>query len=314
MYPDFTMRDLPRDHLIFNENFAIADAGLNVRGVSNGVRELIILARQADLSWKWQAGPGTEIVAKTPAFALAANLWLYVTEKSNPRFKGDDWWIDPLPRVRDVSRMDIARLQYSGNFNPEPAGWARLANLLHNEHRLASKTYNVDAGLHRFTPSDYAMAHLTGTGPIELSSQQEEGLKKYLDGGGFLIFDAAGGSVTANVSAEALMNRLYPDARITRLPDDHPIFPGKSGGSAIRSVTYRRFTASREPNSSSPRLRGVTVNNRLIAILSADDLSAGLVGYQTDGIVGYSSASATELMRNILLWRLTQIAPQRLPP
>ena len=144
-----------------------------------------------------------------------------------------------------------------------------------------------------------------------MTTQQEESLKKYLDDGGFLVIDAAGGSVAANLSMEALMGRLCPGATIGRILDDHEIYSAKFGGDDIRSVTYRKFTSTREPNSNRSRLRGVSVNGRIVAILSADDLTAGMVGYPTDGIVGYSPASATELMRNIILWRMAKLSPQR---
>jgi hypothetical protein len=45
------------------------------------------------------------------------------------------------------------------------------------------------------------------------------------------------------------------------------------------------------------------VNHKLIAIVSDEDLSGGLVGYSIAGLNGYSPASAMELMRNLILWR-----------
>jgi hypothetical protein len=273
------------------------------------VRELILLIPSGDLSWKWQAGAGTDSPAKAPAFALAGNIWLYVTDKSNPRFKGDDWWIDSQPHLVDRGKFDIARLMLAGNCNPEPAGWTRIQNLMHNEFQMRAKAYNVEVGVQNLTPGAFELAHLTSTGPIEWNTTQENALKAYLDEGGLLLFDAAGGSVAASVSMDALIARLYPDALVERLADNHDIYTAKfdCGRSAITGVAYRRFTSTREPNSTRPRLRGVTVKGRLIAILSADDLSAGIVGYPMDGIAGYSPASATELLRNIILWRVDQL-------
>ena len=40
---------------------------------------------------------------------------------------------------------------------------------------------------------------------------------------------------------------------------------------------------------------------------SHEDLSAGLVSYQTAGPVGYSSQSATDLMRNLILWSSARV-------
>ena len=57
------------------------------------------------------------------------------------------------------------------------------------------------------------------------------------------------------------------------------------------------------PQTKLPRLKQATTpDGRLIAIVSNEDLSAGLVAYQTTGPIGYTPQSATDLMRNILLW------------
>jgi hypothetical protein len=42
------------------------------------------------------------------------------------------------------------------------------------------------------------------------------------------------------------------------------------------------------------------INNRLAVIFSGEDLSVALVGQPVDGIVGYTPATATRLMANIL--------------
>ena len=52
----------------------------------------------------------------------------------------------------------------------------------------------------------------------------------------------------------------------------------------------------------SRRSIGRSGNQRTVAIASSDDLSAALTGTQTDGITGYSIASAVDLIRNTLLW------------
>ena len=51
-----------------------------------------------------------------------------------------------------------------------------------------------------------------------------------------------------------------------------------------------------------PRLRGITQNGRVAVFYSREDLSAGLVGEPVDGIIGYTPATATAIMRNILLY------------
>jgi hypothetical protein len=50
-----------------------------------------------------------------------------------------------------------------------------------------------------------------------------------------------------------------------------------------------------------PRLRAIKLNNRTAVYFSPEDISAGLVGQQVDGIYGYSPATATAIMEHILV-------------
>ena len=42
------------------------------------------------------------------------------------------------------------------------------------------------------------------------------------------------------------------------------------------------------------------IGNRYAVFFSADDLSAGLVGQQVDGIIGYDPDSATDIMDRMI--------------
>jgi len=49
-----------------------------------------------------------------------------------------------------------------------------------------------------------------------------------------------------------------------------------------------------------PQLRGIRLNNRYAVIFSREDISNGLVGIPSDGIIGYTPDSATALTRQLL--------------
>ena len=51
-----------------------------------------------------------------------------------------------------------------------------------------------------------------------------------------------------------------------------------------------------------PRVYGIMRGDRIAVFYSREDLSAGMVGEPVDGIVGYSPQSATDLLRNIVLY------------
>jgi hypothetical protein len=115
--------------------------------------------------------------------------------------------------------------------------------------------------------------------------------------------DAAGGSAEAGTSFLGEIARLEPGAKVIPLPPDHPIYTGRfRGGVAPGAVIYRRSALRRVGHSNEPRLKGVYVGAKLIAIESDEDLSAAMAGVTTAGIIGYSPATATNLMRNVVLW------------
>ena len=152
----------------------------------------------------------------------------------------------------------------------------------------------------------FPLAHLTGTQSVNLTADAKSSLRRYIDSGGLLLLDAAGGSTEAAGSFDVLLRELYPTVTIAPLPLEHPIYHAQAmGGQEITSVSYRRSTDLQPVRIS--RLRGATVNQKLIAIVSYEDLSGGLVGYSTGGLTGYSPASATDLLRNIILWRTSAL-------
>jgi hypothetical protein len=229
-------------------------------------------------------------------------------------------WIQSNPGVDTNRTARVARIRHDGNWDPEPGGWVRLANIMHNFDQCELKVDVVPAAPGTDAPdprsaattmpssqpsldfSAFHLVHLTDTRSVRVPAPVKASLKRYLDKNGLLLMDAAGGSPEAGGSFDELMRELYPGVIIAPLPLEHPIYHATVyGGQDIERVTYRR--SPNQPAVRIPRLRGAMVGNKLVAIESYEDLSGGLVGYPTAGLTGYSSTSAVDLMRNIILWR-----------
>lgn len=301
LWPRYSFRDLPPDHPVLQNNFPMNGWTDPIRGLSNGVRELAILTPSGDVSWKWQAGGGATTVNLSP-YAPLGNLLLYLTDKSNPRYKGEATWIERENIDGAKTRRFIARLKFDGDWNPEPLGWKRIANLLHNAQDCEVHADTLDLAPGKLKIA-YTLAHLTSAGKFDLNGQEREVLKSYIDKGSTLLFDAAGGSTEATAAFEALMAALYPSVQPAPLSIDHPIYTGKfEGGRAIDRFDYRRGAPGRLAPTKLPRLKAYTVKDRIIAIESPEDLTAAMVGYPTGGITGYTPATAVQIIRNIVLW------------
>ena len=59
------------------------------------------------------------------------------------------------------------------------------------------------------------------TGKLQLTATEKLDLKSYLDAGGAILFDSAGGSPDTARDFEDILTELYPQSTWTALPADH---------------------------------------------------------------------------------------------
>jgi hypothetical protein len=305
LFAPYRFRDLPESHSLYTPQRPQKDLPFPLRGISNGVRELAIIVPRGDLSWQWQS-MGSSRKEKNKAFPLGLALLSYATDNLRLRLKGQGTWVDRQGEQKLDQNLSIARLRHNGNWDPEPAGWRRLANLLHNNDRLELNIREMQLGKDDLA-RNVKVAHLTATEALDLTEEEKQALRHFLDYDGLLLFDSAGGDADTYQSFEELLKELFPDAMLAEIPLTHPIYSAiDTGGKKLEEVTYRDYAKARVGDRRTPRLQGLMLGDRLVVIASAEDLSAGLVGQDINGIVGYSPDSATDLMRNILLWARKQ--------
>jgi len=297
-------RELPIDHCILkNEQFLASEwtSPPTVLGLSNGVRELMILLPKADASRAWQAQLTS---SKEELFELGADLLLYASDKQNIREKGDSFIVQPSSRIQATRSMKIARIRYDGMWDPEPGAWQRMAAILHNRDQLDIQVDPLK--LDQSTDmTDYKIAVLTGSGHVKLSIDQWIQLHSFVENGGTLIIDAAGGSQTFNDDILPQLQTTFFD-QATQL--DQPLRPGHilytEIGSKIDQVAYRTFARHvlNADDLTVPRIRGLKIDRRIAVFYSPEDITAGLVGEPVDGIIGYDPDSATTLMEHMILY------------
>jgi aromatic ring-cleaving dioxygenase len=296
-------RELPTDHCILTKEQFLGSAWKDpptILGLSNGVRELMILLPKADVSQAWQ---GQLTSSKETLFELGADLLLYASDKQNIREKGDSYIAEPSGRIQATRSLKVARIQYDGMWDPEPGGWRRLAAVMHNRDQLDLAVHPVTLGP-KSDLTDYKVAHLTGSGHVKLSTSDWIQLHSFVENGGTLIVDAAGGSQTFNDDVRAQLQSTFFD-QANQI--DQPLRSGhvlySEIGSRIDEVGYRNFARHvLMENLKMPRIRGMKIDRRIGVFYSAEDISAGLVGEPVDGIVGYDPESATSLMEHMILY------------
>jgi hypothetical protein len=109
---------------------------------------------------------------------------------------------------------------------------------------------------------DFPLVIMTGEGAFELSPQERENLKHFLDRGGLLLASASCSSADWDRSFRAEMTLLYPDQRLTAIPMTHPVF----------HTVYDINTLTAHHGSPRP-LEGVSLGTRLAVIYSSEGLN-----------------------------------------
>ena len=291
MFPRYPLRRLAESHPIYSFHFRPQD----VRGLSavtNGVR-LLAIHSPREISLALQMGPQHE--DQKPWFQLAANMYLYATDRGRLRPRGQNPW--PVARkFLPVATIRLARLKYSGNYDPEPLAWPRMAILMGNRHRIK---LDVDKPMPMtdLDATKWPVAVLTGTGAFPLTPAEGQALRQYVVGGGTLIVDSAGGGREFHAAVRKQVVSLFANAFLRRLASH----VAARGPAKVPKVLYRSFYASTlGAAKDEPQLWGVMVNRRLAVILSPADLTAGLVGVASYRLRGYTPDAAVAIMTNLL--------------
>jgi len=301
LFPDYPWRELPADHPIYNHQLFDRKkwkSKPSVMAISNGARELMMIVPAADLGKAWQ----TEATTSRPElYELTSNIMRYVGGvEVTRRAKGVTR--PTFATTKPSSKVSVARIQYSGNWNPEPGGWNRLACLM-SQQLVGLETKTVAPTV--ATPIAGTIAHLTGTDAFKLTAEERTAIQKFVNDGGTLVVDAAGGSTEFATSAETELETMFPGfaKAATPLAADHAVYT--SAGDTPIKIRYRSFARATVGRSESPRIRGFNIGDRTAVLYSREDLSVGLVGTPVDGIVGYEPDAATNLMKSILVYAAT---------
>ena len=293
LLPGRQLRKLQPDHdlYVIHERLSGRPAFYEI---NNGIRPLVIHT-DADLARSWQlelrrTGSGD--------FQAASNVLMYVTDKGELRNRGVSHWPGRKPSGKAGRKIEIARLKYDGNWDPEPLAYERFSRLMAGEAKVNVRVVSPVA-VERLDRGTAGIATLTGTDHFTLGERGTAALKAYVEGGGMLVVDAAGGSRAFGESALALLRGMFGRTAVRRLSSGAAVYD--LPGMKIQQVSYRRKARLERGLKAEPNLRGVIIDGRLAVIFSTEDLTGGLVGCPSCNCVGYEPQSCFQLMRNAVL-------------
>jgi len=292
LLPAYELTELPGGHELFSVHHKL-NTMPKFYLITNGVRPLVIHT-DTDLPRSWQLRMWRSAQRD---YEIAGNVLMYVTDMGQLRNRGVNHW-PARPKGSTGRKVKLQRIRHGGNWDPEPLALERFARLMASREKVGIDLPKP-VGAPRLAGSDAKLALLTGTGELTLSDPAKAALKSYVEGGGLLVVDAAGGDRKFGEDAEVLLRELFGRRSLRRLAGTAELLnlPGRK----IAQVSYRRKARVERGLSNAPNLRGVLPDNRLGVIFSKEDLTGGLVGIACYTSAGYRPESCYALLRNAVL-------------
>lgn len=212
----------------------------------------------------------------------------------DPTFDGaDPSTLDPFGgNLRGVDpstiTIDLPQLRYEGRWNPRPGAMRVLAR----ELRLRTRLEPVLEPGEVTTPAKELFAtpflYVAGEGELPpLPPGGEEALRRFIDLGGLILFDAADGGTDPGFvrDVKALLQRIAPASEVAPVGRDH--------------VVYRSFYIVDTPmgrTRTHDHVLGVQDEGRLRALIMRNDLG-GALAETNDGLPAYPCTPGGNVQR-----------------
>lgn len=296
LFPAYELIDLPADHPLLSADYKLpADPSLKV--VSNGSRILMLLAT-TDISKSWQLREEKRAPA---AFQFGTNLFVYAAGKRDLRNRLVSTYIPPIVG-EPAAKYRVARLKYAGNWNPEPAAWPRFARWFQLKTGYVLDVIDVPLG--ELRPETAPVAHLTGTARFHASVEEIAAIRDYVEAGGVLLIDDCGGASSFFEGVKELLNtQAFPNHPPHVLSPADPVLASKGNGMEdLSKPRYRQFTMD-TLGARAGGLEDISAGKGRV-LYTPLDMTSGLLGTDTWGILGYERDYAQSLAKNVILWAI----------
>jgi hypothetical protein len=301
LFQKYEMKDLPADHPVYNLVYKIDDDERPpLKGVSNGSR-LLMVHSPVDIAKWWQL---RDARTHKGTFQLGVNLFLYAAGKRDLRNRLDSTFVsDPGAPIN--GSIQLSRVEYPGNWDPEPAAWSRFARWFQRQTGTGLNVHVVK--LSALKPGAAPIVHLTGTTRYDFSAEEASLVKNYVEAGGILLVDQVGGTGNFDKSVvDDLLGKAFPGSTPAPIdPTEHPLFragPPTSGREDLTKPRLRQFTVPNKVDEAAPILGFAAGKGHVI--YTPVDVTSGLLGTRTWGIHGLHPDYAPAFVKNLILWTL----------
>jgi hypothetical protein len=323
-FPERQFTDVPSDHPLYTISAdgkkANPVAKIKAWHMSDGVRSFAILVPD-DIAHVWH---GNKPNYRPECFTFFGNLMTYVTDRAplQPRLRpaitegepaGKGGGAVKLATVAYTSAGSVPLQSGPGKGKPAPVAvkgdWALSRGAWAAYEPWFKHVTGVDLSV---TPgvkltdgplSDYHVLHLSGRHAFKLDADEKKALKAYIEGGGTLFLDPAGGQGGDFVtSCNALLRELFPD-KLKQMPTSSPVISGQGGLRNLGNGNISRAARLARPGYAGPSelLKVVELDGRPAVVMAIVDVTFGLADGRAFERQGFAAKTARELAANVLL-------------
>ncbi len=197
----------------------------------------------------------------------------------------------------------FAQIRTSGVWNTEPGGANNLLRFMKKNLCVKANFLVRTVRLDTDPLANYSFLYLSGLSDFTFCEAELAALRRYLEGGGYLLVDNSLGLGEFLAAAKRELKRLYPDRSLEKIPRDHAIF--QQGPFTLETVRYTPAVRAKYPALCAPVIEGLKVGGSYSVFCSPFDLAAGWQGDDHPLSYGYEPGDALQLGANLVTYCLT---------
>lgn len=328
MYPpsEAQLRKLGADHPVYRAEYNLIDRETGepvaeLWGVDVGCRTSIIYSPH-DLSCLWDKWTSFEIpnrpkelmsmIAKSNR--VGVNVVAYVTGRQPfNKLEQQELVVTDAPADKvERGLLQVAKLRYAGDWDAAPQALRNLLTALNRTAGTLTSTKQRDLAAVDPNLFKYPLLYMHGRHDFAMGKAEQDRLREYIQNGGVLFSDSCCGAPQYEKSFRRLMEQLFPENKLKRIPPDHEMFTTRVGYD-LKTVK-RREPDVNTPNAAlsvsvkqaEPFLEGIEVNGRYVVIFSKYDISCALERQASVACTGYVHEDAVRIGVNVVLYALLQ--------
>jgi hypothetical protein len=323
MYPegDHKLKRLTAEHPVFRSEYLIDPDTTELWGVDVGCRTSIIYSPH-DLACLWDKWMVVDPPKRskdmkgmiTKANHVGVNIIAYATGRE-PRNKLDQSnLLVPSGKQDQIERglLQIAKLRHTGGWDSAPQAVRNLLTALNAYAGVSASTKVKNLPASDPNLFKYPLVYMHGRNRFQMTRQEQEQLREYVNRGGVLFADACCGAPQFDRSFRDLMEQMFPSQKLQRIPANHEMFTSKVGHDLPR--VKRREPEANNPQlalrtnvvEGEPYLEGIEIDGRYVVIYSKYDISCALERQASVACTGYVYEDAVKIAVNVVLYSLLQ--------